>query len=97
MTEGYKLNEMEAGRQTGCERPAEGLVTFDTADEAREAFLSDSPYTGKTFDSFVAHTLIADGALRTVAGNLHRFPASEHAEIIESLSETQEGREALGL
>jgi len=97
MTEGYEQNEMGLGRQTGREKAPEELVTFENATEAREAFLSDSEYTGRTFDAFVAHTLIEDGALRIVAKNLHRFPAEDHSEIIESLSESEEGREALGL
>lgn len=87
--------EMQLGREKAPEQTE--LVDFDDPAEAREAFLSDSPHVGKMFSPLTAHTLIADDACRVVAKNLHRFPASEHEEIIESLSESKEGREALGL
>jgi len=97
MSEGFDTYEMNLGRKRGAETSTNALVELDTAEEMREAFLSDSPYSGMTFSPFVAHTLISDGALRVVASNLHRFPESEHKAIIESLSETEDGRKALGL
>lgn len=97
MTEGYEKKEVGLGRGPEREKDLSDLVDLETVQEAREAFLSDSKYAGKMFTSFVAHTLIADNALNVVARNLHRFPQSDHAEIIDSLSETKEGRAALGI
>jgi len=88
-------NEAQLGRERSSVK--QEYVSFDNATEAREAFLSDSKYQGKVFDLFTADLLIADGAVNVVARNLHRFPKEFHSEIIERLSETDDGKAALGL